>query len=457
MRAAVYLRQSLDKTGEELAVSRQRELCLQIINQRGWTVAGEFVDNSIGASDARKNRPAYNALISAFESGQFGALVCYDLDRLTRQPRQLEDWIDRAEGRGLALVTANGEADLTTDGGRMYARIKAAVARGEVERKSARQKVAAAQRAESGQAWWPSRPFGYADNHGTAPQPDESDLIRDAYRFMQLGGSLNAIAQEWNKAGVLTPKGNQWRGAQVRQLLINPRNCARRFYNGVDVGEAAWPAIVDADTWRSVVGILEAPERRMGPTRGRKFVLSGIALCGVCGDPLKSGFASATKAKHAVYLCKGSFHVSRRMDEVDEWVVQHAVARLSQPDALAVLVNKDRPDVDALRDEAATLRSRLDELAVEFADGVLTGSQLRIATERVKARLADTERQMFDADAYQVFDGLIGADKPRELFDALPLPRKRAVIDRLMTVQVFPAGKGKTFDPSKVVVTFKGA
>ena len=69
---------------------------------------------------------------------------------MTRQPRQLEDWIERAEERGLVITTANGEADLSTDGGRMYARIKASVARSEVERKSARQKAANAQRARLG-------------------------------------------------------------------------------------------------------------------------------------------------------------------------------------------------------------------------------------------------------------------------------------------------------------------
>ena len=55
---------------------------------------------------------------------------------------QLEDWIDAPELRGLALVTANGDADPSTDGGRMYARIKAAVARAEMERKGARQSAA---------------------------------------------------------------------------------------------------------------------------------------------------------------------------------------------------------------------------------------------------------------------------------------------------------------------------
>jgi len=75
-------------------------------------------------------------MVRDYDAGLFDAIICYDLDRLTRQPRQLEDWIDRAESNGLALTTANGDADLTTDGGRMYARIKAAVARAEMERKA---------------------------------------------------------------------------------------------------------------------------------------------------------------------------------------------------------------------------------------------------------------------------------------------------------------------------------
>lgn len=56
-RAATYLRISLDQTGEGLAIARQRRECVKIIKQRGWKLVGEFVDNSISASDARKTDP----------------------------------------------------------------------------------------------------------------------------------------------------------------------------------------------------------------------------------------------------------------------------------------------------------------------------------------------------------------------------------------------------------------
>ena len=92
-----------------------------------------YTDNSISSTKGTP-RPAYDQMMRDYATGRFDAIVCWDLDRLTRVPRELEDMIDACEEGKLALVTANGEADLTTDGGRLYARVKVAVARGEVER-----------------------------------------------------------------------------------------------------------------------------------------------------------------------------------------------------------------------------------------------------------------------------------------------------------------------------------
>ena len=139
-KAAVYLRISLDASGDGLAIERQREDCMKIIESRGWTLAGVYEDTKSASAD--RVRPGYTALIDSFRQGNFEALICWDLDRLTRKPRELEDWIDWASGGSLALVTANGEADLSTDAGRLFARIKASVARSEVERKGARQRRA---------------------------------------------------------------------------------------------------------------------------------------------------------------------------------------------------------------------------------------------------------------------------------------------------------------------------
>src|SRR5690606_38902456 len=68
-------------------------------------------------------------------------VVCWDMDRFSRQPVQLEHWIALGESRGLKIITPTESTDLSTDNGRMFARLKATIARAEVERKSARQRA----------------------------------------------------------------------------------------------------------------------------------------------------------------------------------------------------------------------------------------------------------------------------------------------------------------------------
>ncbi|MGV0352142.1 recombinase family protein [Corynebacterium confusum] len=123
-RAAIYLRISLDAAMDGPVIERQREDCEAIAKQRGWTVVHTYVDQSISASKKDVARPDYDAMVASYERGELDAIICWDLDRLTRQPSQLEEWIDRAEEHGLKLAAANGDADLSTDGGRMFARIK---------------------------------------------------------------------------------------------------------------------------------------------------------------------------------------------------------------------------------------------------------------------------------------------------------------------------------------------
>lgn len=88
-RVAVYLRISLDQTGEEKAVERQRDDALKLIQDHakdGWVLHDIYRDNSVSASRREKKRPDYDRMVSDYEAGRFSIIVTYDLDRLTRQP-----------------------------------------------------------------------------------------------------------------------------------------------------------------------------------------------------------------------------------------------------------------------------------------------------------------------------------------------------------------------------------
>jgi hypothetical protein len=71
-------------------------------------------------------------------AGTVRRVLCNDQDRLVRDMRELEDVVDAAEAGDVLLTSVNGDIDLRTDDGRMLARIKAAVARSEIEKISRR-------------------------------------------------------------------------------------------------------------------------------------------------------------------------------------------------------------------------------------------------------------------------------------------------------------------------------
>ncbi|MEA5454503.1 recombinase family protein [Sinomonas sp. JGH33] len=447
-RAAIYLRISLDRTGEGLAVERQREACMQIIRQRGWAVAGEYVDNSVSASDARKSRPAYDRLVAAWERGEYDALVCWDLDRLTRQPRQLEDWIDRATERGLRLVTANGEADLGTDGGRMYARIKASVARGEVERKSARQKAAHAQRAAAGKPWTTRRPFGF-EADGMTHRPEEASVVRGMYDDILAGTSQNAIAAGLNSSGVRTSLGNEWTQGTVRALLRNPRNAGIRARNGEVIGKAAWDPIVSEAVWRLALAATTGSSKGGG---ARKHLLIGAAECGVCDQPIRTAY---TARGVRLYSCPDG-HVGRKAESVEDHVAAVIVGLLTREEGIAQLLDGGRTEAAAAAAaEADTIRRRLDQVAEDYAEGLLSRSQLLKASERLRQLLAETEARMSALASRGALAPILTAEDPAAAWLLAGTDRQRALIRALLEVKIHPTGRGSRYDYTTTSITLR--
>lgn len=371
-RAAVYLRVSLDRDGDERAVSRQREDAHAVARMRGWDIAGEYIDNSVSASKAEVIRPEYERMRRDYRSGKFGAIICYDLDRLTRQPRQLEDWIDEAERSGLVIVTLNGEADLGTDAGRLFARIKAAVARSEVERKSARQKRANVQRAERGYWQFSRRPYGYERRDGRVEIVDaEAEIVREGFRRYIAGESYYAIANDWNERAVPTFTG-PWSMERVRAMLRNPRYAGIVEHKGrrLDVAPE-WTPLIDERTWSDYLETREGRTRAGSWSTSTKHLLSGLLICGVCGERM---LARPDRGRQ-VYACTSSWCVSIPASDVEPLIEGVVLGRLG--DAKIVRALRHVPDTAPIQSELAALRKRREDITDLLADGILDRRRAR--------------------------------------------------------------------------------
>src|SRR5688572_17687507 len=118
MRAAVYLRVSLDRTGEEHSVTRQREDAMKLITARGWELVGEYVDNGVSAA-GKVHRPQFDALLTDIEAGKVDAVVGWTLDRICRTARDRLRLLELGKAHNLVIALVEGsDMDLGTTSGR---------------------------------------------------------------------------------------------------------------------------------------------------------------------------------------------------------------------------------------------------------------------------------------------------------------------------------------------------
>lgn len=441
-RAAIYARISRDREGAGLGVDRQEADCRELAARHGWTVVSVYRDNDLSAYSG-KPRPGYRVLLDQVSAGAVDVVVAWHTDRLHRSPVELEEYITVCEARGVPTMTVKaGPLDLATPSGRLVARQLGAVARYEVEHAIERQKRAKLQAATDGRYRGSRRPYGY-EKDGVTVRPHEAAIVRELSDRCLAGASMHGLAAELNGRHETTSTGGMWRDDAVRNVLLRARNAGLVEHNGEIVGAALWPAIVSEDTWRAVRAVLLDPVRSR-PQAPRRWVGSGLYLCGLCDDGTTVTSCQSTRGRagtRPAYTCRNSRHVVRSCRDVDEYVAEFAVARLGRDDAADLLMADGATDTAELHTQALALRGRLDELASAFADGDIDARQMREGSERARSRLTAIEDQIAEAARGSALDGLIGIDLAG--WTALDLDRQRAALDTLMVVRLLPSGKGR--------------
>jgi site-specific DNA recombinase len=438
-RAAIYVRISNDRTGEELGVQRQEEDARAIIEARGWALAGVYRDNSVSASDRRVTRPRYDEMRRDYSEGLFDALVCYDLDRLTRQPRQLEDWIEAAEERGLALVTTNGEADLQTDGGRLFARMKAAVARSEIERKSARHKRALQQHAQAGKVPHGPRLFGYTATGNI--EPKESVIVIDIFERFYGGESLRSLVRLLEDQKVPTRSGHPWNTRTVRDMLTNPRYAGWAVYqseiatdNDGNLVHGKWSPLVGEDTFDVIQARLSDPSRKHNRVgTDRRYIGSSLYLCAECEGPIRT-------VNGGKYFCSG--HLIREHRHVDRFVLDVIAERLADPN-LSALLAPVGDDMKLVVEESKQLRARLAKIDNEYDEGIIDGRRWKSAKEKAAAKLREIDKKLATRKGGAALGKIAESPDPALAFREASLMAQRAVIDALCIVRLHRQPKGR--------------
>lgn len=425
-----------------------------------------FTDKGISASRfSTRERADWLALLDEVRSGRVTHVMIWVLDRIIRTDEDRVALLAACrEGGAVIVQSGTGTVVDPNDPDSVFlATVLGAVAELEVAKMSMRHRRAKDEHAKSGVPSGGRRRFGYLDGNMHA-HPVEAPIVREIAARILSGATLGSIARWLNDEGIPTASGlvGQWRIITIRAMMLKPSLAGLRVHRGEIVGRAAWDAILDETTFDAVVHILTRPERKApGHSTARRYLLSGFAECSTCGAPLR-GRPNHRGAEGYAYTCTTGRHTYRAGEPVDEVVEALVVERLSRLDASGALVDDGAADeARALAEDRRAVAGRLDALADDYADGVLSSEAYARAVARIEARLVDLDRAVGEASTrarqpLAVLDGMTGS-AALAAWEGADLARRRALVELLFerVALVGASVGGREFRPEHVVVEWR--
>jgi site-specific DNA recombinase len=456
VRIGVYARISSDRDGERLGVERQLEDCERLVERKGWQLAERFIDNDVSAWSGRL-RPQYERLLEALEMGTLDGVVVYDLDRLHRQPRELEAFIELCERRRLTHVASvSGDIDLTSAEGQFHARILGAVAKKSSDDTSRRilrkhEELATLGRVSGGG----SRPFGY-ETDKLRLVPAEAAIVADCARRFLAGESLRSITIDLNRRGVQTVSGTEWQSQTLRRILASARISGQREHRGEIVATAEWPAIIEPAETTQIRARLAQPERRTNKAI-RRYLLAGVLTCGQCGEKLVSRPRSGGLRRYACARGPGLSGCGKtyiNADQVEEFVTEVVLHRVDAPEVAAAVDGRPAdPDLQRFYDQVAADEAQLEELAEAWGRRELSMKEWSAAKAPIRERITSARKQLAKSSQSSALDQYAGkGEQLRADWSNLDLSQQHAIVSAVVDhVEVGPGRRGyNRFDESRL-------
>jgi len=476
-RIGAYNRISLDVQGEALGVARQQQDNAEQASRRRWQIVESYTDNNLSAYKRAVVRPAFEKLLVDLESGFLDGFVAYDIDRLWRQPSDLERVIRIYEDKpSLVFATVQGDIDLSTSQGRTMARIMVALANKSSADTSRRVKRKIIEQAEAGEPHWSRRPYGYTLEKTL--DPVEAPIVRQMGEWFIQGFSYREIAWRLNEQSIKTRASSLWHVGTIRQFMKAERFAAIRIHDG-KLFDGTWPAIFTKEEWAEIqLEVMMRKDKYSDRPQSKKYMLTGILRCS-CGGYLRGMTKrdSPDRPLRRTYQCPTSSETERRMKtcagicvdaaSLEHFIRETVLERLETPELADVVgtnvVDKER--IAELRLESIDIKNRRDALLDDYTDGTLNKDELKHTQERLSARkaLIDTELDKLQRAQFNV--SLNPGETVREAWMDRPDGWRRAFVDLLINEITIGKssrkpfydvdGKRTRFDIERVQITWK--
>lgn len=464
LRAAVYNRVSDDRKGRSKSPQEQNEENLAAVADEGWIVAAAYTepDSASASRFARKAREEWERLTADLAARKLDVVVVWETSRSSRRMAPFVDLLDVCRDSDVLIHVTSAERtyDPRKWGDRKALLNDGIDAEGESEKTSQRVARAARARAAEGKPhgrllYGYRREYEYEAGKRTLlrqiPREDEAAVVREVFSRYRAGESLYQICQDFTERGIpvaysrdpakrriLGPP--QWDVIRLRQMITHRGYIAKRTAGGEIVADATWPALVDEETfWACQRRADEQRRRRWKGDVHDKWLLSGVARCGVCGAHLR---CVPNHSARLIYQCKsrggdatkGRYCVSIVAAVFEAYVTEVVLERLSRPDARDLFTADRSAEAAAAAAVLLAKKQELEELHQLAETGKVTIAALVRHEPRLVAEIDALEEQA-RAHVAPVVRDVAGPDAEAR-WEELSLPQRKELLLNIADIRL---------------------
>lgn len=341
-RACVYVRQSsLAQVREHQESGRRQQDFRERAVALGWRADQvDVIDEDQGKSGASsEGREGFKRLVASVGLGEIGAVLGLEASRLARSCADWHRLLEIAAVTRTLIVDEEGVYDLNHYNDRLLLGLKGTLS--EAELHFLRQRMEGGRRNKARRGEYRIRlPAGYVWEEGEGVRMDPDERVRDTLRlffatFARLGTAV-AVARSFEDGRQPFPRRDGWGSLSVAvtwgalsvsravAILRNPLYAGIYAYDRHNADETdpedpcsggriliadSHPGYITPEQFERNVTRLRSNRshyrgmRQKGSAREGGCLLTGIALCGLCGRPMNPQYRSQTSP---VYVCISS-------------------------------------------------------------------------------------------------------------------------------------------------------
>ena len=377
---AIYSRKS-KFTGKGESVENQVEMCKAYLKSKfpeSYGDEGLYIYEDEGFSGSHINRPEFLNMMQAAKARKFHMVICYRLDRISRNISDFAKLIDELNNLGIAFISIKEQFDTSSPMGRAMMYIASVFSQLERETIGERIKDNMDELAKDGRWLGGITPTGYRSVKITKDNrhrqiltliPKEAEIVRLIFKIYQNTRSLSKTAEFLNKKGYTTKNNKSFTPVSIKGILENPvytkadmdiykflKDTGAQIYagkslfngkNGImaykktfqkpgkpnqKLDMAKWiisigqhEGIIDGIQWIQAYNTLNTPI-----IKNDYALLSGIIKCGLCG----SGFITKKRSDRPgfYYICAKKCGIKNLPGQTaDETVLKKVKPLLNKP------------------------------------------------------------------------------------------------------------------------------